>query len=376
MKILLLESFYASSHKQWVDGLIRNSKHEFRLLSLPGRHWKWRMHHAGAYFAAEIGQFAEAYEIIVCSDLMNVAEFRGMLAALGSSSSWYNNVPILTYFHENQITYPWSAQDQDVRLNRDNHYGWINYVSCLSSDFILFNSDFHRSNFIGSLPAFLRQFPDYNQGIDVHDLHEKAKTLPIGLDLRQLVEGERKTHTHPIILWNHRWEYDKNPEQFFESMFALDREGFEFQLIIAGESYKKHPRIFDVARERLAQKIIHFGFAKDKEHYHDLLLQSTLAPVTSNQDFFGISAIEAIAAGCIPLLPNRLAFVEHLEHPAHDNFYFDTSEDLYEKLKTAIAAPYCSTPDLRHYILKYDWTNVAPLYDAFFDSLVSKQRTT
>mgnify|MGYP000456988033 CR=1 FL=1 len=35
---------------------------------------------------------------------------------------------------ENQITYPWSPQDEDVKYQRNNQYGFINYTSALAAD--------------------------------------------------------------------------------------------------------------------------------------------------------------------------------------------------------------------------------------------------
>ena len=370
MKILLLESFYTSSHKLWADGLISESRHDIHLISLPGRHWKWRMHHAGQHFAYEIAKLKTSYDLILCSDLMNVAEFRGMLASLGKYDSWFNKIPVVTYFHENQITYPWSQDDPDIQLKRDNHYGWINYISCISSDYLLFNSEFHRSNFISSLPGFLKQFPDGGLQGSIESIEKKSSLLPIGLHLKDLVKAPKSQNQIPTILWNHRWEYDKNPDQFFQSLFQLKEKNLDFKLIVAGESYKKYPRIFDEAKEKLADRIVHFGYAKDKCVYHELLLKSDILPVTSNQDFFGISVIEAIAAGCIPILPNRLAFPEHLDEDEYQFLYFDTTEELTEKIANFIDQKPIISSELRDYILKYDWDIVAPQYDAYFENLM------
>ena len=49
-----------------------------------------------------------------------------------------SNVKIVLYFHENQITYPWSDNDPDIKLKRDQHYGFINYTSALIADEIIF----------------------------------------------------------------------------------------------------------------------------------------------------------------------------------------------------------------------------------------------
>ena len=271
MKILLLESFYASSHKQWADGLISHSNHDIELLSLPGRHWKWRMHHAGKYFAHEIIKFKSSFDLIICSDMMNVAEFRGLLSALGQKDSWFRSIPIITYFHENQITYPWSDSDPDPKLKRDNHYGWINYVSCLSSDFVLFNSNFHKNSFINALPSFISQFPHVPQNDFIESIAEKSKVISLGLELKALSTEKRIKNKRPTILWNHRWEFDKNPEQFFNTLIDLKSKKLEFDLIIAGESYKNYPKVFDEAKSALSDRIIHFGFVKNRHQYLDLL---------------------------------------------------------------------------------------------------------
>ena len=43
MHITLIEPFYTGSHQQWADGFQKYSSHEVQILSLKGRHWKWRM---------------------------------------------------------------------------------------------------------------------------------------------------------------------------------------------------------------------------------------------------------------------------------------------------------------------------------------------
>ena len=371
MKILLLESFYTSSHKQWADGLIKHSSHEIHLITLPGRHWKWRMHHAGKYFAFEITELKSTFDLILCSDLMNIAEFRGVLSALGNHDSWFNEIPVVTYFHENQITYPWSESDPDIDLKRDNHYGWINYISCISSDHIMFNSKFHKSSFINALPYFLKQFPAVSQNNGIDSIENKSTVLPIGLSLDELSKSTRSKNKKPVILWNHRWEYDKNPELFFKTLIELKSKNYDFDLIIAGEKYKKYPKIFDEAKSELEDQIIHFGFARDSKEYKELLLKSDILPVTSKQDFFGISAIEAIAAGCVPILPNRLAFPEHLNEAVFQEYYYDSCDELTAKILHFLDTKPDSSQSLRDYILKYDLGIVAPKYDHCFEQVIS-----
>jgi len=366
MKILLLESFYTSSHKQWADGLVKYSQHEIDLLTMPGRHWKWRMEQSAIYFADQIVGLESEYDLILCTDLMNVAVLRGLLSSGGAKDRWFRDVPVYLYFHENQITYPWSENDPDIIAKRDNHYGWINYLSCLAADKIFFNSSFHKQDFLNELPSFLGQFPDDLPLEKIQEIEGKSSTLYIGLDIESLSQRERKQNPVPMILWNHRWEYDKNPQSFFDVLFRLEEEGIDFNVIVAGEKYKRYPEVFDVAKKRLGDRIIHFGYARSKEAYEDLLLQSDILPVTSNQDFFGISAIEGIAAGCFPLLPDRLAFSEHIDVAKRKNYYYGTDEALYQKMKGLLIQDTAVINHLRTYVLKYDWKNVIEKYDDVF----------
>jgi glycosyltransferase involved in cell wall biosynthesis len=328
------------------------------------------MHHAGKYFAYEIIKLKTTYDLILCSDMMNVAEFRGLLSALGESNSWFNKIQIITYFHENQITYPWSDSDPDPTLKRDNHYGWINYVSCLSSDFILFNSNFHKNSFIQALPSFINQFPNVPQNDFIDSISKKSSIIPIGLDLLNLSNLDSVKNEIPTILWNHRWEFDKNPELFFNILIDLKSKNIKFHLIIAGESYKNYPKVFDDAKLALSDRIIHFGFVENRSQYVELLLKSDIIPVTSNQDFFGISVIEAIAAGCVPILPNRLAFPEHLNQIEFQKYYYDSPDDLKSKLIQFIKEDH-SSQTLRNYVLKYDFKDIGPVYDLYFSQVKS-----
>ena len=49
MEIVRLEIFFIGSHEQWARDMMKVSKHSFRLLELPGRHWQWRMHGGAIY---------------------------------------------------------------------------------------------------------------------------------------------------------------------------------------------------------------------------------------------------------------------------------------------------------------------------------------
>ena len=60
----------------------------------------------------------------------------------------------------------------------------------------------------------------------------------------------------------------------------------------------------------LETNIVHFGFCESFSEYAQWLWKADILPVTSNQDFFGISIIEASYCETYPLLPERLSYPE------------------------------------------------------------------
>ena len=145
-----------------------------------------------------------------------------------------NSIPIVMYFHENQITYPWSPNDRDIRKGRDHHYGFINYSSALVSDYNLFNSDFHRNSFTDALKNFLSNFPDYNDYDNIEIIKSKSSTLYLGIDLKKFdaYKPNKSQNEKVTILWNHRWEHDKNPDDFIDVIAKLDKNKFKDHFII------------------------------------------------------------------------------------------------------------------------------------------------
>lgn len=56
--------------------------------------------------------------------------------------------------------------------------------------------------------------------------------------------------------------------------------------------------------------MLHFGFVHSYTGYVEQLNKGTIVVSTSDHEFYGISILEAVRAGCRPLLPNRLSYPE------------------------------------------------------------------
>ncbi len=359
MKILLLEPFLTGSHRQWAEGYRQHSRHEVDILSLPGRHWKWRMYGGAVALAEQFLKLKYRPGLLLATDMLDLTTF---LALTRSKSS---GIPAAIYFHENQITYPWSPTDEDVKLERNNQYGFINYTSALAADRVFFNSDFHRNAFLDALPGFLKQFPDHHGLENVGRIARKSETLHLGMDLRHfLLFFEKRQDGPPVVLWNHRWEYDKNPQAFFDALLRLKAEGCDFRLVVLGEKFEKSPPVFTQIKNELAGQILHFGFAKDFENYARWLWRADILPVTSRQDFFGGSVVEAIFCDTFPILPKRLAYPGHLPERLHEQHFYENETEFYPMLKRAVQqveqTRQFSGQDL---MKKYDWGSLVETYD-------------
>jgi len=324
------------------------------------------MHGGAVSLAKQFNEAEETTDLILGTSMLDLTTF---LALTRKKSA---ELPVAMYFHENQLTYPWSSQDRDVKKKRNNHYSFINYASALAADKVFFNSKYHRDSFIGALPKFLKQFPDKKGHDNIEFIKAKSEILHLGLDLKRFDEyksSDKEKQSEATILWNHRWEYDKNPEEFFETLFALKEKEVPFKLVVLGEQNDVNPPIFDEAKEKLKEEILHWGYAESFEEYAKWLWRSDILPVTSNQDFFGGSVIEAMYCDCFPLLPNRLAYPEHLPEELDREFLYEEGE-LEARLETAIKSVMgIRRVDYQSIIKKYDWGELIENYDQKFERL-------
>ncbi|MDX1439042.1 MAG: DUF3524 domain-containing protein [Rubricoccaceae bacterium] len=341
MNVLALEPWYGGSHKHFLKDLSRHSRHDFRKLTMAARFWKWRMHGSAVTLAEKTEeQIQRGFQpdVIFASDMVNLPAF------LSLTRHHFATTPVVQYFHENQLTYPIREGKE-----RDYTYAYINYLSALAADRVVFNSQFHHDEFFTALPSLLKRFPDYTHLRTLHSLRSRSSVIHLGLDLAghdQHAPSAEAARTREggslIVLWNQRWEYDKNPEAFFKVMNRLDDAGVPFRLILAGEHFEEQPEGFERAFERYADRILHYGYAEDFAEYSRLLHRADIVVSTARHEFFGIAMLEAIYCGCHPLLPNRLTYPElipeNLHSPLlHAPVLYEDEEQLFNILKRLLS---------------------------------------
>ena len=358
LRIGLLSPWYGGSHRRWADGLRAESRHQIEVFTLPDRHWKWRLHGAAVSLAGAVAGRASELDLILADDMLDVAVLRGLLAQKGV------HLPLATYFHENQVTYPVSGRDTDRIHGRDLHYGFINYTSALASDRIFFNSAYHKRVFLEALPGYLSRFPDYTTRECIPEIEEKSRVLPLGLDLRQFDSArpeEGRLSEVPLILWNHRWEYDKQPDAFLRLLLELDSRGHAFEVALLGERGSEEPVLLEELRRRLGPRILQDGPVDKMADYAQWLWRADIVPVTAIQDFFGASVVETLYCQCHVFVPNRLAYPEYV---VDSGSIYPDEEGLLDRVAGLMDSGEWRHPGRgRESVRSFDWKALIPFYD-------------
>jgi len=360
LRILAVEPYCGGSHQAFLDGYRASSRHSVELLTMPARKWKWRMRGAAMSLGREMADRAEEFDVLLVSDFLDLAALVGMYA------DRLHDIPRVAYFHENQLTYPVPSEDE-----RDYQYGFTNITTCLAADRVLFNSRYHMESFLDGAERLLRRMPDFVPDWAPDSIRDRSAVVPVGVDLASIDRQRpnvpaRAERSGPLtILWNHRWEYDKGAEEFFETLMDLDDEGHEFRLAVTGQSFRATPAVFERAGERLRHRIVTYGYLPSRADYARTLLQSDIVVSTAVQEFFGISVVEAAYAGCLPLLPNRLSYPELLADSRHAACLYEGRGDLKARLAYWLARPAeARDSDLRAEMGRFGWDYVAPMLDA------------
>lgn len=364
MRIVALEPYETGSHRNWLRGFARASQHEVVPLTLEGQFWRWRMHGGAVTLARRYLQDHLEADLLLATDMLDLSTF------LALTREVTHNLPVALYMHENQLTYPMRPGEK-----RDLHYGFINYASMLCADAVLFNSSYHLELWFDELPRLLKHFPDHNELDTIARLRQRASVLPLGLELLALETAKpAEPRQGPLlILWNHRWEYDKNPRAFLNALYALAGSGAVFEVALLGEHFVSEPPEFEEARERLGSRIVHQGYAPSREEYARWLWEADIVVSTALHDFFGAAVVEAIYCDCLPLLPNRLAYPQFIPPEDRNWCLYDRSRQLIQRLRWAADhVQETRARSLQHMVAAYDWSQIAPVYDAVLAELVER----
>ncbi len=371
MKVLFLEPFFGGSHKDFALGFTQYSRHKVTLVTLADRFWKWRMRGSSCYFVNKVKNFSD-YDIIITTDMLNLTD----LKSLGGK----NFPPVLIYFHENQLSYPLAPGSK-----RDLDLGLTNIISAVVADKVLFNSKFHYNDFINAATNLIMQTPDAKPEWMVEQIKIKAQIVYPGCQFKtgyqfktscQFKTGttdlKEKNIKKPLIIWNHRWDHDKNFNLFFDVLCSLKEKKIAFSLALLGERFANYPAVFKKARDIFKKEILIFDYLESKEQYKAWIEKGAIVVSCAIQENFGISIVEAVRHGCIPLLPDRLSYPELIPENFHSKVLYKSKKDFEKKLEEMIINFQTYLPlqkKLSLHMEQFSWEIMVKQYDDILEKM-------
>lgn len=298
-RILLLSAYDAGSHARWREELAESlPDYEWHSLILPPRHFRWRIRGNPLSWLYE-PLLDEAWDALVVTTMVDLATLRGLKPALAT-------VPALAYCHENQFVYPQSAH-----AYRSIEPQMVNLYTVLSAERVIFNSEWNQESFLAGVDDLLARLPDKRPASLREMITAKSRVIPVPVRDEWFLTRERGDSSVPHLVWNHRWEHDKSPDRLLLLLQAVSERGFAFRLSVVGEQFRSHPEAFSAIQEAFSDSIVDWGY-QSVARYRQLLAEADLVVSTALHDFQGLSTLEAMAAGCCPWAPNRLAYPEYV----------------------------------------------------------------
>lgn len=366
LEVLLVEPWCGASHGRWAEGLARHSRHHVVLVGHPDRHWRWRLRGSPVTLAAAAREAVAAHgppDVVLVSGMTDLA------ALCGLSRDWLGSTPVGLYLHESQLVHP-PVPGGTVPAEAV----FANWRSMVAADEVFVSSAFHRRALLEALPAALAAVPDLPHGSLLGEVAGRTRVLPVGVELTGLLAGPRAPDDGgpPLVVWPHRWDHDKRPEALLRVLVALAEQGVGFRVALAGANSRVDPREFSEAIDRLGDRVVHVGHLP-RHDYEELLRRSDVVVSTAAHEFFGVAVVEAVAAGAVPLLPDRLSYpevvpVEHHAAVLYRAGLFDRLRAVLEDLPAARAR----VAGLREAMGRWSWESLAPAYDEALGALARR----
>ncbi len=385
LRILFVETFFGGSHRAFAEGFARHSAHRVDLVTLPADRWRERVRF-GAFEIARRLPDPTGYDVILATDLINLGDLRAVWS-MAPGRRERNEAeqrtcrfpPILLYLHETQSTYP-PPRTERQRRERDPCAELQDVKNCLLAERVLFNSHSHRTAFLESLDRLVRDHPGLDTLTPVTTIRDRSGVVYPGVSLvaREAWSGLSRsveTRRPPRILWNHRREYDKRPRRFFRTLLDLATDGVPFEVVVLGEAPRGDTPEITRMRDELGERILHWGHVDSAEEYHRWLADADIIVSTAIQENFGIAVVEAIAAGCVPLLPRRLSYPELIPEELQETVLYDHDRDFPGRLRYILE----NLSDLQRSCIelpaamdRLSWSVIAPELDRTIEAIVHR----
>lgn len=353
-RILLLSAYDAMSHRYWRKGLVAAfPEYDWTVLSLPARHFAWRLRGNSLSWAlGERETLSKPYDLLLATSMTDLSALKGLAPNLART-------PTLVYFHENQFAYP-ASKHQFASVEPQV----LNLYTALAADRVLFNSHYNRNTFLQGVAALLDKLPDCVPEGVVDQLAGRSGVLPVPLSQSAFLRARQPSLPEVDwggdanalkIIWAARWEFDKGPAQLLALLRELDRRDVNFRLALVGQSFRNSPKEFEQIGHEFEHRLAQFGYVESLAEFQAWQATADVVLSTALHEFQGLAVLEAISAGCIPVLPEREVYPELVDAAflyACDLACIEQeAANAADRLQAFMRAP-PSAPDVRAYSMK------------------------
>lgn len=337
-RILAFQPWDAGSHRSMRCSIERHGSMLWSFRTLPGRGPRWRLRYSGLAFAAdqrhreeEAGEGSSGADVVFATSMLALADLRAALPEKLRSK------PHVLYMHENQAAYPVSDRVDPATRDRDSHLAFTNLASIEAADRVLWNSAWNRDSFIEAMQELLTHAPErptdnwqdrlqrksviapppIESPTDRTDEQSRDEPSPTGRpEERSSVLHNTSLASYPDavrVVWPHRWEHDKGCDELLaiarEARIRESQGGPRIHWIILGQNFEQTPASMVHFLEEHRDRIEHAGHLPAPA-YRAMLQRADWVLSTARHEFFGMAVAEALLAGCLPWLPDRLSYPE------------------------------------------------------------------
>lgn len=213
----------------------------------------------------------------------------------------------------------------------------LGYLDCLDKAF--FATNFSRQLMLQNIET---------SDINKQKLFNKMYVTGFPYKFDHLYETEKEN----IILFPHRVSPEKHIELFRKSSKVNDHYKCLEELL---PDYK-----FIVTLEE----------TKNKDEFHALLAKAKFSAVFSDQETWGLSVFESLGSGCIPIVPNKLSYVEMYTNdikydPYDSELFFEDKFEWPKKVAEKIREFENKSDNTKRKIIKTNVDNVKKNFCTF-----------
>jgi hypothetical protein len=306
LDILALEPFHGGIRRAMLEAVSRCSRHRWTILKLPARRIERRLMVAAQWFAEHIARNAVGkVDLVFSSEALNLAEFMRLRRELSRK-------PSVVYFHDNQL--PELDREEDYEAETD----LVNLNSAAAASEIWFNSIYNLRSFLSRASGMVARHPELRSPNPMPRLTAKAHLVPPPIDLGSMhrgngLEAPPDGRDPRSVVFDTRGADHAMLAKVFE---ALGRRGEPLSLTLIGRVGGLPASVCPITLNEW----------DDARHVQALRTSGVFVSARQNAAADEL-AVRALAAGCLPIVPNAGVYPELLPEALHDRCVHDGTAD-------------------------------------------------